>query len=408
MSHSRTAVIVGAGQAGGRTAAQLRKQGWQDRILLLGEETDPPYERPPLSKDVLTKGADPLSGRLYEPDWYKANGVELRLACRVTGLSLPERRLDLAGGGSESWDVLVLATGCRARHLDCPGAELPGIMALRTAADARILTANLQAGTRVVLVGGGFIGLELAASAVSRGCAVTLLEARTQLLERALPERIADLLATRHQREGVTIHRGVGVTAFEGEARVQAVRLSDGRQLPADLVIVGIGAQPNVELAQTAGLACDDGIRVDSHCHAGGSVYAVGDCSRFDDAWLGRSLRLESWENAERAPEAAAKAIMGRPEPYGGLPWFWSDQYDINLQLLGLKQPLEREVLRGDPEAGSFLHFGLVGQRVVTAALINAGRDRRPLKRIMEEGLAVDPQALADPNTPLKQLVQGL
>ena len=407
MSQPRTAVIVGAGQAGGRTAAQLRKQGWQDRILLLGEETDPPYERPPLSKDVLTKGADPLIGRLYEPGWYEANGVELRLACQVTALDLAERRLALADGGRENWDVLVLATGCRARRLDCPGAELPGIMTLRTAADARIVTTRLQAGTEVVLVGGGFIGLELAASAVARGCKVTLLEAQPRLLERALPEQIADFLAARHQREGVTIHRGVGVTSFEGQGRLQGLRLSDGRRLAADLAIVGVGAQPNVELAQAAGLACDDGIRVDSHCHAGGAVYAVGDCSRFDDAWLGRSLRLESWENAERAPEAAVKAIMSRPESYGGLPWFWSDQYDINLQLLGLKQPVEQELLRGDPETGSFLHVGLVGGSVVTAALVNAGRDRRPLKRIIEGRRAVDPRALADPDTPLKQLVQG-
>ena len=162
-----------------------------------------------------------------------------------------------------------------------------------------------------------------------------------------------------------------------------------------------------MELAQAAGLTCDDGILVDSHCSAGGSVYALGDCSRHRDAWLGRPVRLESWENAELAPQAAAKAILGRPEPYGGVPWFWTDQYDVNLQLLGLKQPVEREVLRGDPESGSFLLFGLAGQSVATAALINAGRDRRPVKQIIEARLAVDPAALADPDRPLKQLAKG-
>lgn len=407
MPSSRTAVIVGAGQAGGRTAAQLRKQGWQDRILLLGEEADPPYERPPLSKEVLSKDADPLTGRLYAPDWYEANGVELRLSCRVERLDVADRTLELAGGGREDWDVLVLATGCRARLLGCPGADLPGVMTLRTAAEATALRPHLRPGAQVVLVGGGFIGLELAASATARGCKVTLLEAQPQLLERALPTRVAELLAARHRHAGVDLRLGAGLAAFEGEGRVQAVRLSDGSRLPADLVVVGIGAQPNVELAQAAGLTCEDGILVDSHCSAGGSVYALGDCSRHRDAWLGRPVRLESWENAELAPQAAAKAILGRPEPYGGVPWFWTDQYDVNLQLLGLKQPVEREVLRGDPESGSFLLFGLAGQSVVTAALVNAGRDRRPVKQIIEARLAVDPAALADPDRPLKQLAKG-
>ncbi|WP_375595143.1 FAD-dependent oxidoreductase [Algihabitans albus] len=407
MPSSRTAVIVGAGQAGGRTAAHLRKQGWQDRILLLGEEPDPPYERPPLSKEVLSDDADPLTGRLYPPDWYEENGVELRQSCRVERLDLGDRTLDLATGGRESWDVLVLATGCRARLLDCPGADLPGVMTLRTSADAGALRPHLRSGAQVVLIGGGFIGLELAASATARGCKVTLLEARPQLLERALPDRVAALLADRHRRAGVDLRLGAGLAAFEGEGRVQAVRLGDGSRLPADLVVVGIGAQPNVELAQAAGLACDDGILVDSHCCAGGSVYALGDCSRHRDAWLNGPVRLESWENAELAPQAAAKAILGRPEPYGGVPWFWTDQYDVNLQLLGLKQPVEREVLRGDPESGSFLLFGLAGQRVVTAALVNAGRDRRPVRQIIEGRLAVDPAALADPDRPLKQLAKG-
>ncbi|WP_119168066.1 NAD(P)/FAD-dependent oxidoreductase [Algihabitans albus] len=407
MSRLRTAVIVGAGQAGGRTAAQLRKQGWQDRILLLGEEADPPYERPPLSKEVLTQAADPLTGRLYAPEWYQENDVELRLACQVAALDLADRTLTLATGGRESWDVLVLATGCRARRLDCPGADLAGVTTLRTAADARTLSSGLQAGAEVVLVGGGFIGLELAASAAARGCSVTLLEARPQLLERALPNQLSDFLAARHRREGVELRLGVGVVAFEGEEKLQGLRLSDGSRLSADLAVIGVGALPNVELAQAAGLACQDGILVDSHCSAGGSVYALGDCSRHQDAWLGRPVRLESWENAERAPQAAAGAILDRPEPYGGVPWFWTDQYDVNLQLLGLKQPLEREVLRGDPESGSFLSFGLAGERVVTAALVNAGRERRPVKQLMEGRIPLDADALADPDVPLKQLTKG-
>jgi 3-phenylpropionate/trans-cinnamate dioxygenase ferredoxin reductase subunit len=405
---SRTVTIVGAGQAGARTAAALRKQGWQDRIVLLGEEADPPYERPPLSKEVLAKRADPLVGRIHAAEWYADNGVELRCGARVETVDAAAGRLTLADGTRVDFDVLVFATGCRARPLDCPGAELDGVLILRSADDARRLRPRLQPGARVVLVGGGFIGLELAASARTLGCEATVLEAQPQLLERALPERVADYMAARHRREGVDLRLGAGVAAFEGQGgRLTAVRLADGAALPADVAVVGIGALPNVELAQTAGLRCDNGILTDETCRVADGVYAVGDCARFRDAWLGQPVRLESWENAELAPQAAAKAILGRPEPYGGVPWFWTDQYDLNLQLLGLKRPVEREVVRGDPQSDSFVLFGLAEGRVATAALVNAGRERRPLKQIVEQRLTVDPDALADPAVPLKQLAKG-
>ncbi len=399
--------IVGAGQAGARMAAALRKQGWQERILLLGEEPETPYERPPLSKEVLAKRADPLVGRIYPPDWYAEHDVELRTGCRVAALEPSARRLTLESGETLAWDTLVLATGCRARRLALPGAELEGVLTLRTAGDALALRERLRPGARLVLIGGGFIGLEVAASACSLGCDVVVLEARPQLLERALPRRIADVLTVRHRREGVELRLGVGVAGFEGEGQVRGVRLADGTLVEADAVVVGIGGQPNVELAAAAGLACEDGIRVDGTCQAGAKVFAVGDCARFDDAWSGRPVRLESWENAELAPQAAAKAILGRPEAYGGLPWFWTDQYDLNLQLLGLKQPVEQEVLRGDPDSGSFCLFGLVENRIVTAALVDAGRERRPVKQLIEARGPVDPLALADLDTPLKQLAKG-
>ncbi|OAB56506.1 hypothetical protein AY599_26640 [Leptolyngbya valderiana BDU 20041] len=406
-SNASSLVIVGAGQAGARTAAALRKQGWQERILLLGDEPVPPYERPPLSKEVLAKQADPLVGRIYAPDWYAEHEVELHTGSRVAALEPSARRLTLESGETLRWDTLVLATGCRARRLALPGAELEGVLTLRTAADALALRQRLRPGARVVLVGGGFIGLEVAASARRLGCDVTVLEARPQLLERALPHRIAAFLAARHRREGVDLRLGVGVAGFEGEGRVRGVRLVDGTSVAADTVVVGIGGQPNVELAAAAGLACEDGIRVDGACRAGAGIYAVGDCARFDDAWSGSPVRLESWENAELAPQAAAKAILGRPEPYGGLPWFWTDQYDLNLQLLGLKRPVEQEVLRGDPDSGSFCMFGLVENRIVTAALVDAGRERRPVKQLIEAHRAVDPLALADLDMPLKQLAKG-
>jgi 3-phenylpropionate/trans-cinnamate dioxygenase ferredoxin reductase subunit len=400
-------VIVGAGQAGARASAALRKQGWQDRILLLGDEADPPYERPPLSKEVLAREADPLAGRLYAPEWYAEAGIELRTAAPVAALDPGARSLTLEDGTRLAWDKLVLATGCRARRLQVPGADLEGVLSLRTAADARRLRQELRPGARVALVGGGFIGLEVAASARALGCAVTVLEAQPQLLARALPATIAEFVAARHRREGVDLRLGVGVSRFEGEERVRGVRLADGSLVEADTVIVGIGGQPNVELAQAAGLACEDGIRVDAACRAVEDIYAVGDCARFEDAWSGRAVRLESWENAELGPQAAAKAILGNAEPYGGLPWFWTDQYDLNLQLLGHKQPVEQEVLRGDPDSGSFCLFGLNDGRVATAALVGAGRERRPVKQLIEARLPVEAAALADPDTPLKQLAKG-
>ncbi|WP_162906607.1 NAD(P)/FAD-dependent oxidoreductase [Algihabitans albus] len=403
----RTAVIVGAGQAGARTAAALRKQGWQDRILLLGAEEEPPYERPPLSKQVLTEDADPNAGGIYAPDWYADEAVELRVGCRVESLDPAARRLRLADGGVEGWDVLVLATGCEARRLSLPGAGLDGVVSLRTAADARALRSHLRPGADVVLIGGGFIGLEVAASARRRGCNATLLEMRPQLLERALPARLARYLAQRHRREGVDLRLGVGVAGFEGDGGVRAVRLSDGTRLPADLVVVGVGGLPNVGLARAAGLPCDNGIRVDGACRVAEDIYAVGDCACFDDSWSGRPVRLESWENAELAPQAAAKAILGGTERHGGVPWFWTDQYDLNLQLLGLKQPVAQEVLRGDPDSGSFCLLGLVEGRVTTAALVNAGRERRPLKRLIEARVALDPATLADIDRPLRDVVSA-
>ncbi|WP_176244883.1 NAD(P)/FAD-dependent oxidoreductase [Oceanibacterium hippocampi] len=404
-------MIVGAGQAGARTAAALRKQGWQDRILLLGDEPDPPYERPPLSKDVLAGSTSPENGRIYGPEWYADNAIELRTSARVETLEIGARRIVSGGGSAENFDILVLATGCRARTVDCPGTGLEGVLSLRTARDARRLEHLLGSGGDVVLVGGGFIGLEVAASAVARGCRVTVLETQTQLLERAVSSHVADHLARRHRHRGVDIRLGARVVAFEGRiGRLRAVRLADGSCLPADVAVVGVGGIPNVELAQAAGLSCDTagvgGILTDSHCRVADDVYAVGDCARFDDAWLGRPVRLESWENAELAPQAAAKAILGAPEGYGGVPWFWTDQYDLNLQLLGLKQPVERVLVRCDPESGSFLTLGLSEGRIAMAALFNAGRERRPLKQLIELRAIVDPRALADPDTPLKRLAK--
>ncbi len=405
----KTIAIVGAGQAGARTAQALRRQGWQDRILLLGAEQDPPYERPPLSKAVLTEGADPLAAALFKPGQTEALGIELETGVTVTGLDPAGRSLTTADGRSIAWDGLVLASGARPRRLTCPGTELEGIFLLRSAADARALAPTLTEGTEVVLVGGGFIGLEVAASAKKRGCRVTLLEAAPQLIGRALAPALSEHLRLLHAQEGIDIRLTAQVAAFEGKERVSAVRLADGTRLPAAVVVVGIGCHAETELAEAAGLACADGILTDAFAATSApSIYAVGDCTRHENRWLGRQVRLESWENAELAPQIAAKALCGTPEPYSLVPWFWTDQHGLNLQLIGLTTFAGELVWRGKPQEGSAIAFEVTEGRLTGAALFNSGRERRPLTKLIEARCPVDPAALADPAVKLRDLAKAV
>lgn len=401
-------VILGAGHAGGRAACALRKKGFEGRILLVGDESDPPYERPPLSKEALTEGADPLVNRIQDEDAYAAQDIELLLGTRAESLDLDARRVSLSNGGAPlSYDALILATGCRARQLPLEGAHHDRVLTLRSAADCRRLRPLLREGARVVLIGGGFIGLEVASSAAKLGCQVTVLEAAPLLLGRVLTPQVAGFLATAHRAAGVDIVIGADISEIRHGSEESEVRLADGRGFPADAIIVGVGASLNSELAEQAGLACQDGVLVDSTCRtAAGGVYAIGDIAMHENRHLGRSLRLESWENAELQADIAAANLVGETVDCDSVPWFWTDQQGINLQLLGTGESWEQEVLRGRPDDGAFCAFYLRKGRIVMAALTNSGRERRPVKQLMEADAAVPPEELQDADSRLRDIAK--
>ncbi len=410
MASQERVVILGAGHAGGRTAAALRKKGFAGRIQLIGDEVDPPYERPPLSKEALAEGADPLVNRIHDDAFYADNAIELLLGTAARGIDLPARRVALDGAGTGlDYDKLVIATGCRARVLPIPGAEHARVLTLRSAADNRRLRPLLRPGAAVVLIGGGFIGLEVAASAAKLGCSVTVLEAMPQLLGRALAPQVAEFIAAQHRAAGVEIFTSAQVAEIRHGDTASEVRLADGRSLPADVVVLGVGATLNDEIARDAGLACENGILVDSACRTSAEgVYAIGDVCHHENLRLGRRLRLESWENAELQAEIAARGLLGEEAACEALPWFWTDQHGVNLQVLGYGEPWDQEVLRGRPEDGAFVAFYLREGRIVMASLINSGRERRAVKQLMESGSAVAPELLADTGSALRDLAKRL
>jgi 3-phenylpropionate/trans-cinnamate dioxygenase ferredoxin reductase subunit len=362
-------LIVGAGHAGGSVAAFLRQYGWHGPITLLGAEPVVPYQRPPLSKAWL-KGEEELSKLLLRPPaFYASNGIELRLATEVTGADLAAHHVTLANDERIGYDRLILATGSRARALRVPGHDLPGVCELRTLADADRLRPLLHPGARVAIVGAGYIGLEVAASARVLGADVTVIERESRVLPRVASVPLSDFFQQRHAAAGVHIMLNAAVEAFEGAAgTVAAVCLADGRAIPCDTVLVGIGAAPDDALARAAGLACDNGIVVDTAARTSDpQVHAVGDCTHRPVPLYQRTCRLESVPNALEQAKQAAADLCGRPPPTPEVPWFWSDQYDVRLQIAGLPFDVVETVVRGDPRAGSFAIFHLASEGVVQA-----------------------------------------
>jgi 3-phenylpropionate/trans-cinnamate dioxygenase ferredoxin reductase subunit len=398
-------VVIGAGQAGARAVEAMRAAGFAGRILLLGEEPHLPYERPPLSKQLLLGAAGPEAGRVHPLELYAERGIELRLGARVGAIDPAAGRLLLEDGGTIAWDNLLLTTGARPRRLSLPGASLPGIHTLRTIEDGLAIAAGLRAGGRLVVIGGGYIGLEVAAAARHAGCAVMLLEQQQALLGRAMPPEIAAAFAALHRAHGVDLRLGGGVAGFAGRERVEAVIAADGERIPADLVVVGIGIQPNVELAAAAGLAVEDGILVDALGRSSApGVWAAGDVARAEHPLLGRRVRLESWQNAQNQAIAVAHAICGATPPAPEIPWFWSDQYELNFQMLGLPQAWDAIVWRR-PGEGRATAFLMAGDRLAGAAAFSSPRDIAVGRQLMLRGIPVDAARLADPAVPLKALL---
>jgi 3-phenylpropionate/trans-cinnamate dioxygenase ferredoxin reductase subunit len=401
-----TIVIVGAGQAGGWAAQTLRSEGFKGRIILVGDEPHRPYERPPLSKAVLAGEAHADSTSLVKPEAFDLLDIDWRPKVAATRIDRSARLLHLSLGEPVHYDKLILCNGGRARRLDVPGAQLPCVHTLRSIEDAAALGAALSAGKHLLIVGGGWIGLEVAATARKKGMQVTVAEALPRLCERTVPPLMSDYLLRLHRSRGVEIVLGASVEQFAPtpEGGVSAM-LGDGREIACDAVLVGIGLVANDELAREAGLACEGGVLVDAQCRSSDAdILAAGDVATWHCEWAGRRMRLESWQNAQEQGIAAARSALGIAVNHQPLPWFWSDQYDVNLQIFGMPAPSHRVIVRGDPDSHSFVVFFLEEDKVVAALGPNAAKDLRYARRLIERRTVVDPRRLADTQVPLAKL----
>ncbi|MDX1485809.1 MAG: FAD-dependent oxidoreductase [Alphaproteobacteria bacterium] len=408
MAETESIAIIGAGHAGGRAAEAMRQAGFGGGIVLIGEEAHPPYERPPLSKELLT-GEDGVEKTFLNPAaFYAENGIELRLGTRAEAIDRDARRVVLADGGAVAYDKVLIATGGRVRTLDCPGSALAGIHYLRVIDDTLALRAALGEGVRVVVIGGGFIGLEVAASARLRGAEVTVVELADQVLARVADPAVGALVARLHEERGVHIRTGASVERIAGNGRVAEVVATDGETFAADVVVIGIGIVPNQEIAARAGLEVADGVTVDQYGRSSDpDIFAAGDVAFHFNPILGRHLRLESWANAQNGAIAVARNMVTEPEPYAELPWFWSDQFDLNLQVAGAPETWDRVVTRGDPAGGRCVIFYMAGDRVVGATTFNQGREMRACRQLIEGAKSVADADLADEGTRLRDLVRA-
>lgn len=402
MTAKQTVVIIGASLAGGRAAETLRTEGFDGRIVLIGEEPDRPYERPPLSKEVLRGEWDREKVFLRPAEWYADNDIELMLGARAHMLDLAEKTV-MAGGTLVPFDACLLCTGGRPRALDVPGATLPGVHTLRTVADSAAIGAHLTPGARVVVIGAGFIGSEVAASAKTKGCEVTLLEAAPVPLGRALGDRLGGIVAEIHREHGVDLRAGVGVDRIEGDARARRVVLADETAFDADVIVVGVGMEPNVELAADAGIAISNGIVVDERCATSVPfVFAAGDVANHPNPILGERIRVEHWQNAQNQGVAAARALLGKADRFAEVPWFWSDQYGFSLQMAGHPVRWDRVVFRGDVAARDFSAFYKDGERMTAVFGINRAKDVRAGKVLIASGVSVADDVLRDEGTDLR------
>ncbi len=405
MADSDRILIIGAGQAGGRAAEALRAAGFAGPVTLVGDEPEPPYERPALSKGVLL-GSETVESTLIHPRGaWQEKAVELVTGVRAEAIAPASRSVLFSDGRRIEYAQLILATGSRVRPLIGVDDTLAGVHYLRTIADAKRLAKDLQPGRRMVVIGGGFIGLEVASSAAKHGLEVTVVERQPMLLERALPADIASAVEALHRSRGVDVRLGAAVSALQGRDRVTAVVLADGTELPADVVVIGIGIIPNTELAEAAGADSADGVVTDQYGRTSvDGLWAAGDVTSHFNPLLGRRVRLESWQNAQNQAIAVAKNCIGTPVAYAEVPWFWSDQHGVNIQMAGMAEAGAQTVWRGDPATGKAVAFSLTGNRLVCATAFNAGGDIRFARKLIESRQGVDARTLADPAAKLKDL----
>ena len=403
---SESTLIIGAGHAAGQTAISLRHSGYEGSITLIGEENYAPYQRPPLSKKFLS-GEMPVERLLLRKEsFYPEHDIDLRLGTRVSELDRERQRVRLDDDSDLPYDRLVLATGSRVRKLKMPGAELDGVHYLRAIDDVLAMRAHFRPGKKLVIIGAGYIGLEVAAVAATAGLSVTVIEMADRVMARVVAPEVSAFFERVHREAGVDIRTNCAPGgSFEGEGRVSGLIPVDGERIPADLVLIGVGIEPAVELAEAAGLECDNGIVVDEYCcTADPHILAVGDCTNHPNSLLGRRLRLESVHNAQEQAKTAAATLTGEPLAYAQIPWFWSDQYDLKLQIVGLSGNHDRVVLRGDPDSRSFAAFYMQGDLITAVDAVNSAREFMLSKKLLAAGARIDPEILGDTELSFKDL----
>ncbi|MDE9367922.1 FAD-dependent oxidoreductase [Luteipulveratus sp. YIM 133132] len=398
----RTIVVVGGGLAGAKAVEALREQGFDGSLVLLAAEDRLPYERPPLSKEYLQTGEGLDDTTVHPREWYDEQRIDLRLGQRATGFDPAARTVATSAGEHLAYDVLLLATGAQPRTLDLPGADLDGVLTLRTVADSDRLRAAFTEDARVVVVGGGWIGLETAAAARTAGASVTVLESLELPLLRVLGPRMATMFAQLHREHGVDLRTETEVEGFENDGSVTGVRLRSGEVLAADVVVVGVGAAPDVELAEAAGLRIDNGVVTDAHGQTSDAhVYAVGDVAQYPDALSGKDIRVEHWANALNHPAAVASGMLGKDATYDDLPYFFTDQYDLGMEYVGLGKASDDVVVRGDLDKRELIAFWVRDGRVRAGMNVNVWDVVDDVKALIRSEKPVDLQRLADPDGPL-------
>jgi len=397
-------VIVGAGHAAGQAAASLRQEGYQGEIVIIGDEPHIPYQRPPLSKQYMSGEHGVERVYLRPQKFYEDKNITLKVGTQVERIDTAAKQVTTSDGETIAYEHLLLCTGGRPRRLPVPGADLEGIYYLRTISDVDAIRAELEPGRTLVIVGAGYIGLEVASVAVQHGLEVHVLEMESRVLQRVTTPEMSTYYHDLHTSRGVQIHTSTTVTGFEGDGRVSRVLCGD-KSFDTDLVIVGIGIVPNVEIAEAAGLECANGIVVDDHCRTSDPfIYAAGDCTNHPNPLLDRRLRLESVPNAMEQARVAAANICGGDKVYASIPWFWSDQYELKLQMVGFSSDGDTQIIRGDMDKNEFAVFYLRDGKVVAADAVNSAKEFMICKQLI--GKPVDPKVLADPDTDLKTLLR--
>ena len=389
-------VIVGAGHAGVQAAASLREEGYSAPVILLGDEADLPYHKPPLSKTFI-KDAEARPQLLRGETFYSGNAIDFRPGVRVARIDVAGRQLDLADGGRLPFDRLILATGSRPRVLPLPGAELAGVVSLRSLADARLIRELSAGASDVVILGGGFIGLEIAATLAAGGRRVTVVEAADRLLGRAVAPGVAAHVHRRLEEAGVRVLTGQTVLRLEGnDGRVVGAVTGSGERLPAQMVVVGVGAAPNVDMAEAAGLATGNGIRVDASMRTSvPEILAIGDAASYRHWFTGQDVRLESVQNATDQARLAARTVLGHSEDYAAVPWFWSDIGDMKLQMVGLTAGGDRNVVSGDPAENRFSIYHYLGDRLLGIESVNRPADHMLGRKMLAAGFSPAPDLVA-------------